>query len=315
MGVSEGSSRPQVVRFGAGDVELVGDLRRPEGVAGEAPGVVLTGPLTGVKEQVTGTYAAALAARGFVTLAFDHRNFGASGGTPRQHEDASGKRQDLIAATGWLAAQPGVDPDRMAAVGVCLGGSYALLHACYDPRIRVLGLVAGGYNEAPAMRAGMGVARYREVLREAVAADARAQATGEIDYLKAVADDGSEAIMAGDEPFAYYGTDRAASPGWRNQVTRTTIRELVTLDATAAMDLLVDTPTVMVHGRTDAYCGPEQAASVYERLPGPKDLLWLDTTNHIELYDDPRFVEPAVDHLASWFRQHLTPVGAAGTLQ
>ena len=28
----------------------------------------------------------------------------------------------------------------------------------------------------------------------------------------------------------------AASPGWENRVTRTTIRELVTLDATAALD-------------------------------------------------------------------------------
>jgi alpha/beta superfamily hydrolase len=49
------------------------------------------GPLfTGVKEQVTGTYAEALTGAGYVTLAFDHRGFGGSEGTPRQHEDPAG---------------------------------------------------------------------------------------------------------------------------------------------------------------------------------------------------------------------------------
>jgi uncharacterized protein len=296
---------PEDVRFRSGTLTLAGHLRVPPDLTTPGPAIVLTGPLSGVKEQVTGTYAAALAARGFVTLAFDHRNFGASEGEPRQHEDAAGKRQDLIDATSFLAARPEVDPDRLASLGVCLGASYALLHASFDPRIRVLGLVAGGYNEAAAMRAGMGTDRYRALLRDAVEADAHLQATGEVRDLAAVAADGGPAVMSGDEPFAYYGTDRAASAGWRNRLTFTTIRELVTLDATAGIDLLIDIPTVIVHGRTDAYCSPEQASSVFERLPGPKDLLWLDTTNHIDLYDVPAYVDPAVGRLASWFDRYL----------
>jgi uncharacterized protein len=294
------------VRFRSGTYTIAGHLRVPPQPPAPGPGVVLTGPLSGVKEQVTGTYAAALAGQGFVTLAFDHRNFGASEGQPRQHEDAAGKRQDLIDATSFLAARPEVDADRLASLGICLGASYALLHASFDPRIRALGLVAGGYNEAAAMRASMGHERYRALLRDAVEADAEAQATGQVRELAAVAADGGPAVMSGDEPFAYYGTDRAPSPGWHNRLTFTTIRELVTLDATAGIDLLAATPTVMIHGRTDAYCSPEQAAAVFERVPGPKDLLWLDTTNHIDLYDVPTYVDPAVARLASWFEQHLS---------
>jgi uncharacterized protein len=45
---------------------------------------VLTGPLTSVKEQAAGAYAAALAERGFLALAFDQHAFGESGGEPRQ---------------------------------------------------------------------------------------------------------------------------------------------------------------------------------------------------------------------------------------
>lgn len=308
MGSDRGAVELIEVAFRSGRLVLAGHLRVPSALTAPGPAVVLTGPLSGVKEQVTGVYAAALAARGFVTLAFDHRNFGASEGEHRQHEDAAGKRQDLLDATSYLAARAEVDADRVASLGICLGASYALLHASLDPRIRALGLVAGGYNEATAMRAGMGRERYRALLRDAAEADAHAQATGEVRELAAVAADGGPAVMSGDEPFAYYGTDRAASPGWRNRLTFTTIRELVTLDATGGIDLLADTPTVMVHGRTDAYCSPEQAASVFERLPGPKDLLWLDTTNHIDLYDVPAFVGPAVDRVGSWFDEHLAPV-------
>lgn len=60
-----------------------------------------------------------------------------------------------------------------------------------------------------------------------------------------------------------------------------------------------------MHGRTDAYCSPEGAQAVYERAGEPKDILWLDTTNHIDLYDQPQFVRPAVDRAAAWFAQHL----------
>src|ERR1700754_5199938 len=120
------------VTFAADGIELVGDLR----VAGAgAPAVVLTGPFTGVKEQVTGTYAELLHDRGVTTLAFDHRGFGESGGRPA-HEDSQGNLSDLRAAVSLLAARPEVDAGRIGAVGVCLGGGYAVRAAASDPRVK-----------------------------------------------------------------------------------------------------------------------------------------------------------------------------------
>jgi len=80
------------VTFTADGLTLTGHLRV---AADGAPAVVLTGPFTGVKEQVVGTYADALARAGFATLAFDHRNYGESGGAIRRHEDAAGRLTDL----------------------------------------------------------------------------------------------------------------------------------------------------------------------------------------------------------------------------
>ena len=142
------------VAFSSEGIEIAGDLRVPPG-AGPHPAIALTGPFTGVKEQVTGTYARLLAEAGFVTLAFDHRGFGESGGRP-QHEDTRGKLADLRAAVGLLAGRPEADPRRIAIVGICLGGGYAVRAAAADPRVQAVAGVAGGYSSPAAMIRGMG---------------------------------------------------------------------------------------------------------------------------------------------------------------
>ena len=68
-------TRVRRVEFESGGVGIVGLLHLPDG-EGPFPAVVLQGPLTSVKEQVTGNYAKAMAARGFASLSFDHRFFG-----------------------------------------------------------------------------------------------------------------------------------------------------------------------------------------------------------------------------------------------
>jgi uncharacterized protein len=292
------------VRFHSDGIELVGDLRTPDG-DGPHPAVVLTGPLSGVKEQVTGTYAARLAEAGYVTLAFDHRGFGESGGEPRQHEDSAGKLADLRDAVSLLRGRPGVDPERIAVCGICLGTAYALRFAAFDPRVKALALVAGAYNDPRDMRAGMGPEGYRKQLLAAAEAWERYAATGEVEYLPAVADGGGPALMGGDEPFAYYGTDRATSPGWRNRMTTLSIRELITLDAASAADFISPTPVLLVHGERDDYCSPEAAQRVHDRAGEPKRLVWLPARLHIDLYDEPAFVEPAVAEVAGWFAAHL----------
>ena len=294
---------PVEVRFPSDGIELVGHLRVP--AASGAPAVVFTGPLSGVKEQVTGTYADRLAEAGYVTLAFDHRNFGESGGEPRQHEDATGKLTDLQDAVSYLAARPEVDRTRIGACGICLGGGYALRFAAFEPRVKALVCVAGGYNDPAAMRDGMGADRYRQMLAGFSEAAERRFTTGEVEYLPAVAPDGGDAVMGGREPFDYYGTERSASPGWVNRLARLSIRELVTVDLACGADFISPTPFLLVHGRTDAYCSPEGAQAIFDRAGDPKEILWLDTTNHIDLYDGPQFVGPAVEAAADWFRRYL----------
>ena len=284
------------ITFHSEGVELAGDLRLTE-TNGQQPAVALTGPFTGVKEQVTGTYAELLTRAGIATLAFDHRGFGESGGR-RQHEDSQGKLADLRAAVGVLAGRPEVDPAAIGIVGVCLGGGYAVRAAATDPRVKAVAGIAGGYNSPAQMLQAMGAEAYRDVLRAAL--------DRYDEYLPAVARGGGEAAMGGDEPYAYYGTSRSHSPHWRNEVTRGSLHSLMTFDALGAAELLAATPLLIVHGKTDAYCSPELARALYERKPGEKEILWLDAGQHIDLYDQEPFVTQAAQAASAFLHRTLT---------
>jgi len=55
----------------------------------------------------------------------------------------------------------------------------------------------------------------------------------------------------------------------------------------------------------DKYCLPKYAQQVYERAGEPKEILWLDTTNHIDLYDNEKYVNPAIAKIVEWFNRYL----------
>jgi len=239
-----------------------------------------------------------------VTLAFDHRNFGESQGMPRQHEDAQGKINDLRDAVSFLANHPAVDSNRIGACGVCLGGAYALPFAAFEPRIKALAFVASAFNEAERTRQRFGAEGYRQQLENAAATAQRQFQTGVTEYLPAVAPDNGVAVMWGQEPYDYYGTDRSTSPYWVNQVSVLSIKTLLTLSVSPALPMLA-LPTLLVHGKTDMVCPPEDATWVYENINEPKRILWLPTTNHIDLYDNDEFVAPAVSAVTDWFNSHL----------
>jgi len=291
------------VEFGADGITLVGDLRAPS-ASGSAPGLVFTGPFTGVRDQVTGLYAERLAAAGFATLAFDHRNFGESGGRPRRHEDPQGKLADLRAAVSFLRERPEADPERIGAVGICLGGGYALKFAAFDPRVKAFAGIAGAYNTPYAMRSGMGRDGYRQVLASLTATAEEQDRGRQVQYLPAVAAEG-EAAMPGEEPFAYYGTSRGASAYWENSVTRASVRELLTVDNMAGADFLSPTPGLIVHGVEDAYCSPEGAREAYQRMGEPKRMVWLDAKLHIDLYDTEPYLAQAVEAVTAFLAERL----------
>ncbi len=261
------------VTFLSDGLTLAGLLHRSPG----APVIVLTGPFTGVKEQVTGLYAERFAAEGFTTLAFDHRGFGESEGRP-QHEDSQGKLADLRAAVSFLGG------DEVALVGICLGGGYAMRAAATDPRITAVAGIAGAYNSPAWFADRMGPDAYRTALTGMIARYD--------EFLPAVSEEG-EAAMPGEEPWSYYSKH---PENWTNRVTRGSLHSLMTLDVLGVRPLLP--PSLIVHGRRDDYCSPELAEAM-----AADETVWLDTERHVDLYDTQPYVSEAVAATTKFLRR------------
>jgi fermentation-respiration switch protein FrsA (DUF1100 family) len=292
------------IEFSSDGYRLVGNLHLPEPGTEQRGAVVLTGPFSGVKEQVTGYYAERFAARGYVALAFDHRNWGDSEGQPRQHEDATAKVSDLRAAIGFLAARPEVDPERIALAGVCLGGIYATQLAAFDPRVKAVALIAAAYNNPELIRDRFGTENFAALTAEFARIAQRQSDTGEVEYWPAVNPEGMPAGNPGPEPYAYYGTERGATPGWENRCTALSVLQELTLDVDAFLPL-VTAPLLIVHGSGDQAIPVADAEAAFAAAPEPKELLLLDTSDHIGLYDDDTFVLPAIDRAVSFFDRSL----------
>ena len=64
-------------------ITLAADLYAPKGETGPFAAIAVSGPFGAVKEQSSGLYAQEMAARGFLTIAFDPSFTGESGGEPR----------------------------------------------------------------------------------------------------------------------------------------------------------------------------------------------------------------------------------------
>lgn len=289
----------QRVHFTIADESVVGDLFLPAG-AGPHPAVVVAGPMTSVKEQVTGVYASALATRGVAALAIDHRHYGESGGEPRQYEYCVHKIEDLRAALDWLAEQPHISAQHLGIAGVCLGGGYAAWAAIDNPRVKALGIVTGYYRDPNAMRRKDpdGFAGKVEAGRTA---RQHYEATGEVLTVPAVALEG-DAAMTLAETFDYYGTARAAVPSYRNAFAIMSREHFLPFDVQAAAPRL-RVPTLMVHSRNSL--SPAWAESFFAAATCRKRLEWLDSPGQVDFYDNPELVARSSDLLVEHFRANL----------
>jgi len=286
------------VVFQVDSVDVVGVLRMPVGSSTSAA-LVFAGPLTSVKEQATGNYAVAMAARGFVTLTFDHRHFGESEGFPRQYEHPGRKVDDFRGAFAFLGSRPEVDTGRMGAVGICAGAGYLAPAVAGDARVRAWGAVAGFFHDAAKQRKWMGD-DYEPTLERAVTAREEFEDTGEAEVIPAVGD--GEVAMPLAEAFEYYGTVRGRVPNYINEIALMSHEHTLTWDAqAAAYDITV--PTLLVHSE-NAFA-PGLAKKFFSALGGLKEQVWIESKGHIDFYDEPERIGSASDHLARHFRAHL----------
>lgn len=274
---------------------LVGTLHMPDG----APeGVaILTGPSTSVKEQASGAYAAALAARGWAALAFDHRTFGESGGKPRQLENPFAKAEDISAAFDYVKTVPDLAALPVIGVGVCAGGGYMAYAMAKDHRFSGFAGIAGYYADAEMAKKSMDE-QFDAALTRALKAQAIYDATGRAETIPAVGLDGGDVAMPLAEAYQYYGTPRGAVANYVNAFAVQSRQYTLPFDTQGiAHDIAM--PTILVH--SERALAPSLARAFYRRLSARKRQVWLASAGQIDFYDDPRLIGAAVEAIVDFF--------------
>jgi uncharacterized protein len=305
-------SRRNPVTFESAGVTLAGHLYRPPGVkeSERTPAVALCGPISSVKEQTLPHYAERLADAGYTALTFDPRSFGESEGEPRAHYDPNLVIEDYANAVSHLLTRDDVDPDRLAVVGVCMGGGYAVSTAARDKRLKAAVSIAGGYNIGGTFQQFFGVDGFAAYYRQVNVLVQRQYQTGEVEYIptiaKSLSDDVPVAAMPNEEAYSYYDrTSKADAPNWSSRMTAASLLPYFIYNAVVHAPLVAPTPLLIVHGTTDTALLPEYAQAAYDAALGTKELVWIEAHNHIELYDQDPYVSEAAAHAVRWLDRHL----------
>jgi len=292
------------VQFKSDGLVLVGNLCKPQDFnpSEKYSAIVTGGSLTSVKEQMAGTYAEKLAAKGFLALAFDYRNYGESEGQPRQFEDPALKLKDLESAVTCLLSLPYVQS--VGALGVCTSGGNVAYLAADDKRIKAAVIVAAHLADASILAALYGsMGKDVDSLRKAGAeAKKHYQLTGENTMIPAYSTTDNTASHVGS--FLEYYNDKTRGGGvkeWKNQFSVIGWGTWLDFDPVSkAKNITI--PFMMVH--SDRCALPGNAKKFYNNLKGTKELVW-DDADHTDHYDQPNVVDPVIDKASGFFLKYL----------
>jgi fermentation-respiration switch protein FrsA (DUF1100 family) len=295
---------------------VVGNLFKPEGFSQgtKYPAIVVTHPFGAVKEQVPTTYAKLLAVQGFITLVFDASYQGESGGEPHFSEFPAVRVEDIRRAVDFLSIHPGVDPERIGALGICAGGGYTVNVAQTELRIKAAAGVST-FNVGAARRDGVGplgaqTAEYRTSLLERSAkARTREAAGGEVEMFSLIADnprfdmnDLSTIPVMYQEGYKYY-TEIDPNPRTMGAFALSSLSQQMAFFPFAGIELISPRPLLLIAGsEADTLYYSQDAI---EKAKEPKELHVLDGASHIDLYWNPQYVPKVAEKLTEFFTKNL----------
>ena len=295
---------------------VVGNLFKPEGFEQgmRYPAIVVTHPFGAVKEQVPTTYARLLAAQGFITLVFDASYQGESGGEPHFSEFPAVRVEDIRCAVDFLSIHPGVDPERIGALGICAGGGYTVNVSQTEVRIKAAAGVST-FNVGAARRDGVGPlaaqsAEYRtRLLERSGQARTREAVGGEVEMFSLIADNPkfdmnnpSTIPVMYQEGYKYY-SEIDPNPRTMGAFALSSLSQQMAFFPFEGIELISPRPLLLIAGsEADTLYMSQDAIA---KAKDPKELHIIDGASHIDLYWNPEYVPHVADKLTRFFTKNL----------
>ena len=299
------------VKYKLNGIEIVANVYTPSNYdpSKEYPAITVAHPNGGIKEQTSGLYAQRLAEAGYITIAADAAYQGGSGGQPRHTDKPQFRTEDIRGMADFILQYPGVDSNRLGALGICGGGGYTLNAVKSDKRFKAVATLSM-FNTGEVRRNGFlnsDKNTIQDRLRKASQARAQEAIGGEIIYagVASVTDEDIAKVPTKfyRQGFEYYYRSHA-HPNSTFLYTMSSLMDLMAWDVNNEIEL-VDQPLLMIAGSEaqTKYMTDETFSKIINAKE--KELFVINGATHIETYWKPEYVLQAVNKLNNFYKENL----------
>lgn len=279
------------------------------------PTVISIHPFGSCKEQTSGAvYGQRLAKLGYVVIAYDATFQGESGGQPRWVESPTQRVEDVSHVIDYAVTLDFVNDQRIAVLGVCGGGGYAVSAASTEKRIKAV-IAITPVNLGRLFRESF--SRHNPLgALEAMAQQRTHEARGEVlevnELLPSSPDAARDAGLADRdvlEATEYYKTERGRSEGGATRMLFSHAQQILSWDAFAFAETLLTQPVLVVVGeKVGGFGAYRDGTSIHGRALASTDrrIVSLPDWSHYDLYDQDEPVEMAMDAIRPFLGDHLS---------
>ena len=284
-------------------LKLSGILSTPDNSQGtHFPGVVLVPGFMSTADAFFPGFADELNKGGFVSLTMDFRGFGESEGV-RGEVIPYLQIYDASNAISYLQSRPEVNPDKIAILGVSLGGGEVAYIAARDRRVKAV---------ASMVLVGDGVRRMRrfrteeqwQTLMQKVQEDRINRAvTGKSKEFRGFLKEGTDSvlIMPPDLTSSLKEAEQVEDEKG-NRTTLATVDGWLGYKPEEIIDKVSPTPILFVQAEKDEL-EADDADILYRKAKEPKKLFTLKDGVHFDVYG--KRTNEAMKPVLEWFHQYL----------
>jgi hypothetical protein len=267
----------EVVEFPSEGARLRGRLYRSKDTKPSAV-VVMAHGTSATITMTTDSYAEVFQEAGLTVLLYDHRNFGVSGGAPRQEINPWIQARGYRDAVTFVQSQGGVDRDRIALWGDSYSGAEVVVVAAVDDRVTavVAQVPACGTELPPSDPDGSLFALLRETLLEGDVGGGPGDTLGPMPVVSADQLT-TPSLLPPIQAFRWfieYGGRHGT--GWHNVATRVVPKTAPFHAGIAARHL--HRPLLMLIAPQDEmpHANPDVSRAAFEAVPATKHLIEID---------------------------------------
>jgi pimeloyl-ACP methyl ester carboxylesterase len=271
--------------------------------SGRLPVALLVHGFGSFRDELTGfvELAKRLAEGGIASLRIDMRGCGKSGTRGLMHPIWDWV-VDVRQAASFLETIPTIDANRIAVVGMSMGGGVACTAAAVDTRLRVVVALApvvdGEWWFRRLWTTSCGEEKW-QAFQEMVAADRRSRARDRRP--------GSLPVL---DAMAYKPEDRSAFlemakkyPAFLRRIRLSALDSAMQLRAVSLVPLIAPRPILIVHSRTDTSVPVAQAEALHAAASDPCRLVLLDESPHcFWIGNQSRRVQ---EEVTAWLKTYL----------